>query len=265
MLRDITVGRYVNGRSLLHRLDQRSKIIFTLIFSFVSLSCSSFVSMAVIGILTAAASAASKVPIKYIINGLKPMRWFLLFTVVVDLLFIDGNVIFRIGAVHITQEGAETAALMALRFIFFITSASLLTLTTPPIALTDGFARLMRPLKYIGVPTDDIAMIISITLRSIPSFADEAERIMKAQRARGADFSKGGVISRARAIIPVTIPLFLSVFRRADELSLAMDSRCYGKGSRTPRKKTHFGKTDLAALIIMIFFCGILAIIEFNN
>lgn len=265
MLRDITIGRYIRGSSVLHGLDPRTKILGTIVFSIAALSCGSFLSMAAIGVFTVSAVLLSKIPVRYIVNGLKPIRWFLLFTILADLLFIGGTAAVSFGAVTITFEGIRAAALTAMRFIFFITAASLLTLTTPPIALTDGFARLIRPLSRIGIPTDDIAMIISVTLRSVPAFADEAERIMKAQRARGADFSHKDPRTWLKMITSITIPLFLSVFRRADELSLAMDARCYGKGRRTSVKKTHFLKNDLISLIIMIIFCGILAIIEFYN
>lgn len=265
MLRDITIGRYVPGNSALHRLDPRTKLLGALVYSAAVLSCSSFISMSAAGAAAVAAALISKIPVSYIIKGLKPLRWFILFTVIINLFCIDGKILWHLGAVHITYEGVSAAALLALRFIFFVLGTSLLTLTTPPIALTDGLARLLRPLKAVKLPADDIAMIISITLRFIPSFADEAERIMKAQKARGADFDSGSMISRVRSIMPVTIPLFISVFRRADELSLAMDARCYGKGVRNPRKKFFFGRTDAYFSLIMIIFCGFLAIIEFFN
>lgn len=265
MLKDITVGRYVNKDSFLHRLDPRGKIAATVVYSILSLSCDSYISMAAIGAFTVLAAVLSRLPMRYIIKGIKPLRWFILFTVIVNLLSVSGDIILHIGPLNITREGVSTAFFTALRFIFFVTGTSLLTLTTSPIALTDALARIMHPLSKLGFPADDIAMIISITLRSIPAFADEADRIMKAQRARGADFSKGTIISRIRAIMPVTVPLFISVFRRADELSLAMEARCYGKGSRTPRKKSHFKKNDTFMLIAMIILCGISAIIEFYN
>lgn len=265
MLRDITIGRYVSGSSPLHRLDPRTKIAGALVYSAAVLSCSSFISMAAAGAAAAVAAVISRIPLSYIIKGLKPLRWFILFTVIIDLFFVSGRIIWQLGFLHITYEGILAAALISLRFIFFVLGTSLLTLTTPPIELTDGLARIMKPLKVIKIPADDIAMIISITLRFIPSFADEAERIMKAQKARGADFSSGSIISRIRAIMPVTIPLFIGVFKRADELSLAMDARCYGKGSRNPRKKFSFNKIDAYFALIMIFFCGFLAIIEFFN
>lgn len=265
MLRDITIGRYVAGSSPLHRLDPRTKIVCALVYSVAVLYCSSFVSMAAAGLSVTAAAIVSRIPISYIIKGLKPLRWFILFTVIIDIFFISGNVLISFGPLTITQEGITAAALITLRFVFFVLGTSLLTLTTPPVSLTDGLARLMRPLKAIKIPVDDIAMIISITLRFIPAFADEAERIVKAQKTRGADFGSGSIVSRIRAIIPVTIPLFISVFRRSEELSQAMDARCYGKGVRNPRKKFSFSRTDAYFTAIMIIFCSFLAIIEFFN
>lgn len=265
MLKDITVGRYIEKDSFLHHLDPRGKIAAAVVYSILTLSCDSYISMAAIGVFTVLAAVLSRLQLRYIIKGIKPLRWFILFTVIVNLLSVSGDIILQIGPFDITREGISTALFTALRFIFFVTGTSLLTLTTSPIALTDALARIMHPLSKLGFPADDTAMIISIALRSIPAFADEADRIMKAQRARGADFSKGTIISRVRAVMPITVPLFISVFRRADELSLAMEARCYGKGSRTPRKKSHFGKNDIFMLIAMIILCGISAIIEFYN
>lgn len=265
MLKDITIGRYIETESFLHRLDARSKILGAVLFSITALSCSSFISLAVLGIITAAAIAASHLPFKYVISGLKPLRWLILFTVILNIFTVDGNIIWQWKSLHITYEGIRFALLVALRFILFVTGTSLLTLTTPPIALTDGLARLMKPLKKIRVPVDDIAMIISITLRFIPLFADETERIMKAQKSRGADFGSGKLISKLHSIIPIIIPLFLSVFRRADELSLAMDSRCYGKGARNPRKKSFFRRNDLLFGIFLVIICGILILFEFYH
>lgn len=265
MLKDITIGRYIETESFLHRLDSRSKILGTILFSITVLSCKSFISLAALGIITAASIAASHLPFKYVIRGLKPLRWLILFTVILNIFTVDGNILWQWKSLHITYEGISFAALVAIRFILFVTGTSILTLTTPPIALTDGLARLMKPLKKIRVPVDDIAMIISVTLRFIPLFADEAERIMKAQKARGADLGRGKLISKLHSIIPVIIPLFLSVFRRADELSLAMDSRCYGRGVRNPRKKSFFHRNDLIFGVFLSIFCGILILFEFYH
>lgn len=265
MLKDITIGRYMESDSFLHRLDPRTKIIDTILLSITVLSCSNLILFVVPALIITAAVKSSHLPFRYVINGLKPIRFIILFTVIFNIFTVNGTVLWHWKSLHITYEGIEFAAIVALRFILFATGASLLTLTTSPISLTDGFARLMRPLKKISVPVDDIAMIISITLRFIPLFADEAERIMKAQKSRGADFNSGKTISRLRSVIPITIPLFLSVFKRADELSLAMDSRCYGKGIRNPRKKSYFGINDLFLNIFLVIICGILILFEFYH
>lgn len=255
MLRDITIGRYIDTASPLHRTDARTKTLCTIAYSAAVIAADSFAAMAGIFIFTAIAVYISKIQIKYMIKGLKPLRWFMLFTFIMNLFLQDGTPWLTIGLLAITGRGLYTAVIVTLRFVFFVTGTSLLTLTTPPILLTDGLARLMKPLKQLRIPVEDIAMIISITLRFIPTFADEADRIIKAQQARGADFSHGGFIDRAKAIIPVTIPLFMSVFRHADNLSLAMDARCYGKGTRRPRKKSHFTKNDAVMAAAVSLFC----------
>lgn len=265
MLKDITVGRYTDTGSFIHKLDARTKIICVIIFSVTALSCSSILSISILFAAVFATVFMARLPFKYVIKGLKPLRWLILFTVIFNLLTISGNIIFEWKWIHISYEGIAFAATIAARFILFMLGASILTLTTSPMSLTDGFAQLMRPLKKIKMPVDDIAMMISVTLRFIPLFADETERIMKAQKSRGADLGNGKIISKLRSIIPITIPLFLSVFRKADELSLAMDSRCYGKGTRISRKIPHFDKKDFIFGIFSIIICGILLIFEFYH
>lgn len=262
MLRDITIGRYINTTSLLHRADARTKIIAALIYSAAAAACGSLYSIAAITIFTVAAITVSHIPFSRCIKGLKPLRWFILFAIIINLFTADGNILWKWRVLHITDSGILTAAVTAMKLILFVIGTSLLTLTTRPIALTDGLALLMSPLKYLHIPTDDIAMIISITLRFIPSVADEADKIMKAQRARGADFESVGIRSRLHAIIPVTIPLLISVFKKSDELSLAMDIRCYGKGTRRPYKKSKFSAADLTIAVSVIVFCTFLAFIE---
>lgn len=265
MLKDITIGRYIETDSFLHRLDARSKILGTVLFSVTALSCSDAAGFALLSAVIVFAAAISHLPVKYILKGIKPLRWLILFTIILNIFTAEGNIIWQWKALHITYEGIIFAAVTALRLILFVTGTSLLTLTTSPVSLTDGLARLMKPLKKIRVPVDDIAMIISITLRFIPIFADETEHIMKAQRSRGADFGSGGLMSKIRSIIPVIVPLFLSVFRKAEELSLAMDSRCYGKGTRNMRKKTHMGENDLIFGVFLVIICGFLIIFEFYH
>lgn len=263
MLRDITVGRYIPGTSPLHRADARTKILCTVMYSISVIAAKTIPQMACVFIFTAIAVYISKIRIKYMLKGLKPLRWFMLFTFIMNLFVSGGTILVSLGSLCITTAGIYKAVIITLRFIFFVAGTSLLTLTTPPIALTDALALLMKPLKLLHVPVDDIAMIISITLRFIPTFADEAERIMKAQRARGADFGSGSFISRIKAVIPVTIPLFLSVFRHADELSMAMDVRCYGKGIRIPRKVSKFTSIDAKTAIATIIFCVFLLFMKF--
>ena len=251
MLRNITIGRYYPADSPLHKADARTKIISSIAFAAMVFACDAPAALLALGAFAAAATVIGHIPIKYILNGLKPLRWFILFTMIVNLFSADGNILWQWRALHVTDMGIAAAVITAYKLVLFIAGTSLLTLTTPPIALTDGMARLMRPLKYIRIPADDIAMMISITLRFIPSFADEAEKIMKAQRARGATFGGKGISGKARAMIPITVPLFAGALRRSEELALAMDARCYGKGARRPRNKTCFGKVDAVIFAVM--------------
>lgn len=265
MLKDITIGRYYPASSPIHRADARTKIIVSLAFAVMVFAFDHPLAMVLLGVFCAVGTVMARIPFKYALKGLKPLRWFILFTIVVNLFFTDGTAIWKWHMLRITDRGVITAVITAYKLVLFIAGTSLLTLTTPPITLTDGIARLMEPLKLLRVPTDDIAMIISVTLRFIPSFADEAETIMKAQRARGSGFSEKGLGKKIRAVIPVTVPLFASAIRRSEELALAMDSRCYGKGTRRPRNKTRFSKTDAAVFAVtgvLAIFLGIFQIIH---
>ncbi|MBR0366303.1 MAG: energy-coupling factor transporter transmembrane protein EcfT [Clostridia bacterium] len=251
MLRDITVGRYYPADSPLHKADARTKIISSVAFAAMVFTFDTPAAMLVLGVIATAAAVIGHIPIKYMANGLKPLKWFILFTIIINLFFTDGNILCQWHVLHVTDKGIAAAVMTAYKLILIICGTSLLTLTTPPIALTDGMARLMRPLKYIRIPADDIAMMISITLRFIPSFADEAEKISKAQRARGAAFGGKRIFGKARAVIPIVVPLFAGALRCSEELALAMDARCYGKCERRPRNKTRFGKTDAVIFAVM--------------
>lgn len=263
MLHDITIGRYLNTSSPIHKADARTKILSSAAYSAAVIMSGSFLQMTVVCIFTLSAIIASKIPVRFIVKGLKPLWLFILLTFILNIFAGEGDALWQWHALRITYSGVYKAFIVALRLVFFICGSSLLTLTTPPVTLTDGLSRLMSPLKVINAPVNDIAMIISITLRCIPEFADEADRIMKAQRARGANFSHGGIFTRAKSIISIIVPLFISVFCRADELALAMDARCYGKGTRKPRKKTHFGRIDALIASITVIFCIFLGIINF--
>jgi len=251
MLKDITIGQYFPGNSIIHRLDARIKII--LIFTFI---ISLFVASNMYGYAVSAtfmfmALGLSRVPIKYIFKGLRPLLIILLLTIFVNMFMVKGEVLYTFGPLELTREGLIQAAKMASRLVLLVTGASLLTLTTSPIALTDGIEKLLTPMRRLGVPAHELAMMMTIALRFIPTLLDEADRIMKAQMARGADFESGNLVKRAKNLVPLLVPLFISAFRRADELALAMESRCYRGGkNRTRMKVLVVRKRDHIALIL---------------
>ncbi len=248
MLRDITLGRYIKADSPLHKADPRTKAICAIAFSVAVFICDTLFAQLAALIFIILSATAAKIQLKYLFKGLKPLSLFLLFMFLINT-FTDGNIYH--------------AALVTMKFVLFTLGASVFTLTTEPIALTDGFASLIKPLRIFRIPTDAIAMIISITLRLIPTFADEYERISKAYRARGFDSDNKGLVSKIKSASVCVLPLFISTFRHTDELALAMDARCYGKLGRKPRKKLKFTKIDCVTGIIMMFFCVFLAFIEF--
>ncbi|MBA1336373.1 MAG: Energy-coupling factor transporter transmembrane protein EcfT [Firmicutes bacterium] len=249
MLKDITIGQYFPGDSVVHRLDPRVKIVLTFI-----LIISLFVSGNMLGyggcaLFIVLALILSKVPVKYIFKGLRPLLIILLLTIFINMFMVKGEVLYNIGPLEITREGLTQAARMASRLVLLVTGASLLTLTTSPIALTDGIEKLLNPLRRFGVPAHELAMMMTIALRFIPTLLDETDKIMKAQMARGADFESGNLVKRARNLIPLLVPLFISAFRRADELALAMEARCYRGGkNRTRMKVLKVERRDYLAL-----------------
>jgi energy-coupling factor transport system permease protein len=257
MLKDITIGQYYPADSILHKLDPRVKFIGTIVFivsiflvqTWGYLICTGFlVSMIII----------SKVPFKFMIRGMKAILFLLIFTAVMNLLLTQGEVLWSFGILKITKEGIFTAIFMALRFTYLILGASLMTLTTTPNKLTDGLEKLFTPLKVIHFPVHEIAMMMSIALRFIPIIMEEADKIMKAQMARGADFENGNIIKKAKAMIPILVPLFVSSFRRANDLALAMEARCYhgGKG-RTHMKPLKYKGADGAAYFVIALYLGV--------
>ncbi len=254
MIRDITIGQYYPSGSILHDLDPRVKIVCTLLY---------LVSLFLFGNLWGYLAATvflgfviwiSKVPFKFIIRGLKPIIMLLMITVLFNL-FLNktGNVLVSFWIFQITDNGFKTAAFMAIRLIYMILGSSLMTFTTTPNALTDGIERLLRPLQKIKVPVHEIAMMMSIALRFIPILLEETDKIMKAQIARGADLESGNMIQKAKAMIPILVPLFVSAFRRANDLAMAMEARCYrGGDGRTKMKPLVYQRRDYAAYAIMI-------------
>ncbi|MBM7865858.1 energy-coupling factor transporter transmembrane protein EcfT [Heliobacterium gestii] len=237
MLNDITLGQYVPLPSPVHRLDPRTKLMTTLLFSIDLFLLPTLPSVALAGLPIALAVIASRLPIHYILRGIKPLWIFIVFTLGVHLLGTPGETVAQWGPFEITREGMEQGLMVSLRLIWLYAATSLLTLTTSPIALTDGLELLLSPGKKIGLPAHEFAMMTSIALRFIPTLIEETEKIMKAQSSRGADFDSGSLVARVKSLVPLMVPLLLSAFRRADELAMAMEARCYRGGEGRTRMR----------------------------
>ncbi|MDD5602549.1 MAG: energy-coupling factor transporter transmembrane component T [Eubacteriales bacterium] len=263
MIGNITIGQYLPGESLLHRADPRTKIILSLYYMILIFIIKTYAGFALALLFIAAVTLLSGIPVKHTIKGLRPIIVIIIFTAMINIFTTGGTTVFSFYFIKITYEGIELAAKMALRLILLVTGASLLTLTTTPISLTDGIESLMKPLSRIGVPAHEIAMMMSIALRFIPTLLDEADKIMKAQSSRGADFDTGNLVQKAKSFIPVLVPLFVSAFRRADELATAMEARCYRGGvGRTRMRQLRFGRTDFSVAAIIFLFTCVLAGLE---
>lgn len=255
MLRDITLGQYFAVDSVIHRLDPRVKIIAAVMYIVELFLVKTFVGFAVCAGALAVTVIMSKVPVRFILRGLKPVLMILLFTFFLNIFMIPGTVIWQFGFLKVTVEGLLLALFMSIRLILLIIGSSMLTLTTTPLQLTDGLEKLFAPLRLIKVPTHELAMTMSIALRFIPTLLEETDKIMKAQQARGADFESGNFVRRAKALVPVLLPLFISAFRIAQDLSFAMEARCYrGGAGRTRMHEMKFGSMDVLALIIVAAF-----------
>lgn len=261
MLRDITIGQYYPGNSLLHRLDPRVKFVGTLMF-IISL----FLFQGWVGYLIATAVLVimikvSKVPLSFMVKGLKAIVVLLVITLAFNIFLTPGTVIWQWKFLKITEEGLILAGKMAVRLVELVMGASLMTLTTTPNQLTDGLERLLRPLNKIHVPVHELALVMSIALRFIPILMEETDKIMKAQIARGADFESGGVIKKIKAMVPLLVPLFVSAFRRANDLALAMEARCYhGGDGRTQMKPLQYaGRDRIAYILIWLYLAAAIA------
>ena len=267
MLKDITIGQYLPGNSPVHKIDARVKIILSLIYIAALFIIKEPVSYAVFAAYTVTLIMISGIPLKYILKGLKPMLWIFILTAVLNLLMTPGEPLISVPlykiSLRITKEGVSTAVLLVLRLVFLIAGSSILTLTTSPLQLTDAIEGLLNPLKKIKVPVHETAMMMTIAIRFIPTLSEEADKIMKAQKARGADFETGNILQRAKAMIPVLVPLFVSAFRRADELAAAMEARCYNGGDRrTKMKESHIKAVDIKACLVFGVCMAILAAAE---
>lgn len=262
MLKDITIGQYFPGNSFVHKLDARFKILITALFIVMIFAADNFAGLFLSLLFFVIAFAASKLSLKLIVKSMKPIIPIIIFTSVLNIFFIDGVTVFKIFGIRITDNGLITSGYMIIRLIALICGSSLLTYTTSPIVLTDAIEQILKPLSKLKFPTHELAMMMTIALRFIPTLIEETDKIISAQKARGADMDSGTVIQRAKALVPILIPLFVSSFRRAEELALAMECRCYNGGEgRTKLKTLVSGGKDYAALsVTMLFLGGVLLI-----
>lgn len=246
MLKDITLGQYFPGQSVIHRLDPRTKLTMLVVYIVALFLAEGWVSYGLVFVFLAVVIRLSTIPLKSILRGMKPLVMILIFTGVLNLFFTqDGEVLVKFWVLTVTSGGLSRALMMMARILMLISGTFLLTYTTSPIALTDGLEALMNPLKKVGVPVHELSMMMCIALRFIPTLIEETDKIMSAQKARGADFESGSLTDRAKALIPILVPLFISAFRRADELATAMECRCYQGGEgRTKMKQLHYHRED---------------------
>ncbi|MBR3470416.1 MAG: energy-coupling factor transporter transmembrane protein EcfT [Lachnospiraceae bacterium] len=255
MLRDITLGQYYQTDSVIHRLDPRVKLAGTLVYVITLFFYKNFVGYALAILFLALVIRLSKVPFKFMVRGMKSILFLLMITVLFNLFLTPGTPVVSFWKLHITQEGTALAVSMALRLTLLVIGSSLMTLTTTPNNLTDGMEKGMGFLRIFKVPVHDVAMMMSIALRFIPILLEETDKIMKAQMARGADFESGNLIKRAKALVPLLVPLFVSAFRRANDLAMAMEARCYrGGDGRTKMKPLKYKGRDFTAYAILLFF-----------
>lgn len=259
MIRDITIGQYYPVDSPVHRLDPRVKLSGTMIFLISLFVFSGYIGYVIAAVFVGSVIKLSKVPFRYIVRGLKPVLLLLLITLLFNLLLTrEGKEVFSFWIIHIYDEGVIMAALMAVRLVLLVLGTSLMTFTTTPNQLTDGLEKGLRGLKKIKVPVHEIAMMMSIALRFIPILVEETDKIMKAQQARGADFESGKLLQRAKALVPLLVPLIVSAFRRANDLALAMEARCYhGGDGRTKMKPLKYKKRDFIAYLILFGYLGL--------
>ena len=253
-LKDITLGQYFPGHSFVHKLDPRTKLLAVVLYIVALFLAKSFITYGIMFLLLAVSIAISKVPLKSIVRGLKPVVFIVVFTAILNLFYTPGDhVMVKVWILTITLEGVFNAFFMVVRILMLIAGTFLLTYTTSPILLTDALESLLGPLKKIKVPVHELAMIMSIALRFIPTLIEETDKIMSAQRARGADFESGNLIQRAKALIPLLVPLFISAFRHADELAVAMECRCYHGGEgRTRLRQLHYVGRDYFVLVLFV-------------
>ena len=263
-LKDVTLGQYLPGNSLIHRLDPRSKLIFTVLYIVVIFLCKHLVSYGLVLATLLVLIGISGVRPKVFLKGMKPVVFIVVFTAILNLFYTDGTVLWSLGFLKITEEGIWKAFFMVLRILMLIASTLLLTYTTSPILLTSGLERLLHPLKKINFPVHELAMMMNIALRFIPTLIQETDKIISAQKARGADFDSGNLMQKAKALIPILIPLFISSFRRAEELAVAMECRCYhGDEGRTSLRQLVMHGRDWGFLLFTVVLAASVCVLRF--
>ena len=267
MLKDITLGQYFPGNTPAHKLDPRTKILLVVLYITALFTAKSFLAYGLMALVLAACVRISKVGLKALVRGLKPVLFIIIFTGVLNLFFTPGEgELWAWGPLHITDTGLRNAVFMVLRIMLLIMGTFLMTYTTSPISLTDGLERLLGGLKRFHVPVHELTMIMSIALRFIPTLIEETDKIMSAQKARGADFESGNLVEKAKALVPILVPLFISAFRRADELATAMECRCYHGGEgRTKLHVLKYERRDVIALALgVLILAGVIALRAFG-
>ena len=262
MLSDITIGQYYPGISLLHRLDPRVKILLLLLLMAEIFIFTSWTAYGLIIALTCGLMCCSGVPLKVLLRSLRPLLWIIVLTFIIHILGTPGETAYQLGVINITWEGLSRGTFICLRLMLLILLSSLLTFTTSPVKLTDAMEALLSPFRRFGLPAHELAMMMTIALRFVPTLIEETDRIMKAQQSRGVDFTTGSIFTRLKAMVPILVPLFLSAFRRADELALAMEARCYRGGvGRTQMKALAVTRLDYIAVFLMIAMAAGLSVL----
>lgn len=263
MLQEITLGQFFPGDSILHRLDPRTKIILLFVLIILIFLADGVAAYALLTVATAALVFVSKIPPITVLKSLKPLSWIILFTLLIHFISHDGEVLAKFFIFKVTDEGLKFGILLSLRLVLIIILSSLLTFTTSPIKLTDAMEKILSPLAKIGVPSHELAMMMTIALRFIPTLLEETDKIIKAQKSRGADFESGNIFRRLKNFVPVLVPLFLSSFRRADDLAMAMEARCYRGGiGRTHLKILKFSRADFFAAFFVILFSALIIFVS---
>lgn len=264
MLRDITIGQYYTENSVIHKMDPRFKIIASMLYLVSLFLVNQILAYVAVILFIGTVIKLSKVPLGFVMRGLKPILMLIVFAFTINIFLTPGQgaPLVDIGFITIYPEGVERAFFMAIRLVLLIVGTSLLTLTTSPIELTDGIEYLLNPFKKIGLPAHELAMMMTIALRFIPTLLEETDKIMKAQMARGADFESGNIMNRAKALIPLLVPLFISAFRRADELAMAMEARCYRGGeNRTRMKVLKYTKLDAFGGVVVVLYMAVCVVL----